>query len=394
MAASGDSGQRFVIGAALAIALALYGVSSLPIRRASPLAGEANLPDQRMGGELTPAAPSSSASPGTSTAPTSSAGAVSDKHVSPPAGPAAGGVSSAASSAPALATSPPDGVPPPRRIGLDSVVGLKCHFSGPDECSGVARGTGVIVNSSGYVLTARHVVDDAWASACYEGRRTTCTLDRCEAMRLGEPRQLPLGAQRTYPVNPYPFFDLDFAPNNWDFTTNVAFMPRLAVLSADEYCALDFAVLALDKWNRDKPGASQPLASSPVLGYRAPAMGDVVLAPGFAYQELGGPSGSLDESRNLSFDQFRLLTTSYVAGEALTGDKRFAATPLTLTLQSDSADITGGRSGSPVFWNGYVAGIVQSVDRMDRSVTRAVAAPAIVEALREGGLLRVIEVAR
>ena len=281
--------------------------------------------------------------------------------------------------------------PEPRRIDLSSVVGLKCRFSGPDECSGVARGTGVIVSSNGYLLTARHVVDDAWVSACYETKQTSCTLDRCEAIRLGESRTLPLAPQHTYPVNPYLFIDLEFAPNNWDFTTDIVYVPLLKNYSVDEYCALDVAVLEVKAWNGNKPNLSRLLTPAPVLASRDPSSGELLLVPGFAYQELGGPSGSLNESRNLSFDQFRLLTTSYVAGETAFGDQKFATTSLILTLRSDAPDITGGRSGSPVFWNGYVTGLVQSVDRTDRSVTHAIAMPAILEALKASGLLLVIE---
>ncbi|MDO8469941.1 MAG: trypsin-like peptidase domain-containing protein [bacterium] len=396
--------QKFIIAAAVLIVAVGYGISRFDTRvpaavSAPPVASvETPLPDSgAMSGVIGTSTGTSSSLffGGRGVAPAPAAEIFSDMVQRPTsAAPKESPNSVSLPPNPQPLPSPRAPEPEPRRVDLSSVVGLKCHFSGPDECSGIARGTGVIVNSNGYILTGRHVVDDVWASACYDAKQTSCKLDRCEALRLGEPRQLPLAPQHTYPVNPYPFFDLEFAPNNWDFTTDVVYAPWLKNYSVDEYCALDVAVLEVKAWNGNKPNLSRVLTPAPILASRAPSSGDLLLVPGFAYQELGGPSGSLNESRNLSFDQFRLLTTSYVAGTTSVGDQEFATTTLTLELRSDAPDITGGRSGSPVFWNGYVTGLVQSVDRTDRSVTHAVSMSAIVKALRESNLLPVIETLR
>ena len=58
---------------------------------------------------------------------------------------------------------------------------------------------------------------------------------------------------------------------------------------------------------------------------------------------------------------------------------------------TESPDVSGGRSGSPVFWNGYVVGLHQSVYQNDRRRANAVSTKVIGETLEENGLISVIE---
>ena len=73
------------------------------------------------------------------------------------------------------------------------------------------------------------------------------------------------------------------------------------------------------------------------------------------------------------------------------GDQKYTEIPMSLIATTESPDISGGRSGSPMFWRGYVVGLRQSTFVSDRRKGIQVSARIIKEVLREENFLQAIE---
>lgn len=299
--------------------------------------------------------------------------------------------------------SPPPSPPPPaprtassssqdlkarQEIALDPVIAIKCEFS--DQSGGnqtLIRGSGIIVHAGdGYILTNRHVVDIKWAAAVSgdtdPGYKESP--DNCKAALIDGQRNIDSVPKPTYPFNPYPYFDVLFWANTWDFTITPYFIPKNNDLSKNEADNLDFAILKITSWNSAKYFGDRKipvLRSTPILISSIPLTDVPVLVPGFAYQSLGDDS----------FDTFRLVVNAAKISQTLYGDQKFKDTPMIYETFTESPDVSGGRSGSPVFWNGYAVGLHQSVYQNDRRKANAVSSEVIGKVLKENGLGNIIE---
>ena len=292
----------------------------------------------------------------------------------------------AASSSPPVVLPPAPKLPPLLDIELNSIVAIRCSFSNASGTKEEVRGSGIISSSEGYVITNRHIVDREWAARVLgepdPGYHEVP--DECVGELLDFSRTISPIPQATYPFSPYPYFDVEFYPSNWDMRFEVVFRPSGSGASAAEENALDFAVLKVKEWNLQKytQGRTIPtLHAAPFLASVLPGVGEWTLIPGYAFQAIG----------ENSFDTFRLLITTYVFSGAAYGDQKYTEIPMSLIATTESPDISGGRSGSPMFWRGYVVGLRQSTFVSDRRKGIQVSARIITEVLREENFLQAIE---
>ncbi len=125
---------------------------------------------------------------------------------------------------------------PPGNIAEQSLVALLCHYSD----GSMARGSGVIVDPQGYILTAKHMVDPQWTSWAYGAAPTNAALDYCE-VGVPPPATLPTAqALQAYGssisvTQPFPFI------------ATLTFEPSQGQMSDNEYRQLDFAVLKITR---------------------------------------------------------------------------------------------------------------------------------------------------
>jgi Trypsin-like peptidase domain len=277
-------------------------------------------------------------------------------------------------------------------------VGLLCHYKindpalkeeyEPAEDSNgemLAKGSGVIVNPQGYILTAKHIVDPEWATIAYAGSMSSdevqlddaLSLDYCDVgMPQNELTPSITTLQSDNPSiaisNPFPYVaTLVFEPSKEDG------------LSEDEYEELDFAVLKISgplkncqTFNLCTLPSSFPY--SPVLYSFTP---DQSSEPN-VFIDFGYPAESINSTGG-SFTDFYLkgavgrLTTYY------DGDAYFNNEPFVFEWQAN--DVLPGRSGSPVYWQGYVVGIETGGAVENSTLDYAVGMPAIEQTLQANG---------
>jgi len=291
-------------------------------------------------------------------------------------------VAPAPSEAEAVFVPPP--LPEPRDINLRSIGALICEFENAAGETSLIRGSGAIVSANGYMLTNRHVVDQEF-TAQYFGGEAGYTLKNNECKVY----VIEAGISRTVswsPKSQYAFYDIPSNATNFDFMVEVVYVPSEEDgLSDDEIQSLDFALMKLKSWNTSRYPKKKPtLYAAPVLGTYIQNEEEGIVIPGFAYQATG--IGSFNTLRMLPK---RGTTTGYILG-----DDKFAGAPVDLAIRY-IPDVYGGRSGSPIFWKGYITGILKTrwIPGLSGEKLHApqVAIQPVLELLEENGLIDVIE---
>ena len=259
---------------------------------------------------------------------------------------------STASSSPGSTNQP--AMPPPGNDAEQSLVALLCHYND----GSLARGSGVIINPQGYILTAKHMVDPQWTSWAYGKAASTATLNYCE---VGIPPQntLPTAVQiQTFGSSvtvsqPFPFI------------ATLSFEPSQGQLSDNEYRVLDFALLKIVRplnncaaYNFCTLPISYPY--SPVYYSAAPNTAADNNLLNFGY-----PTEAITTSTSQNFNLFYLKELSGRLVKYYGGDQYFKNQPLNFSWSA--VDVMPGRSGSPVLWDGYVIGIEYSGE--DQNIT-------------------------
>ena len=247
----------------------------------------------------------------------------------------------------------------PRIIDLRSVVGLACSFKNDTGTTAIARGSGVIIKENTYteetyILTNRHVVDPEWTAWAYNDPDldTTLKLTSCNIHILRVDGEI-------FPDEKYPYayYDLKITSGiQHDFTARLAYLPEESNLSEAENQQLDYAILEVTGKNKSKyfEHENPRLPASPALLANPKEWLEIikdqrVVVPGYAYQAIG----------DSSFEEFRLLTKDAKVTEVYAGDQAFEEVPYVLETESPP-DAYGGRSGSPIFYKGYLIGLFQS----------------------------------
>jgi hypothetical protein len=247
-------------------------------------------------------------------------------------------------------------------INLESIVALNCHYM---TASGEVafRGSGVIVNPSGFILTSRHLINRAWASWAYgtPAEREIIEFKYCEVGWIEFPNTT---------INP-PF----------PYIAKIYFEPKTDKLSTIEYQMLDFAVLKISQLNQDchntqtcKNNLPLTFPYSPIIYNSTPSIGENLLNYGFPIDS---------ETDNFSLKRMNGPLKTYYSG-----DRFFADRPL--IFEWTVYNLLPGQSGSPVFWNGYVAGLVYYANPFQQAMDYVLGVPAIYQILEDYNLQRLI----
>lgn len=236
-------------------------------------------------------------------------------------------------------------------INVRSVVVIKCLFkNAANGAKATVYGSGVIVGAEGYIVTARHVVDMAYTYKITSGKQglTGYIFDSCDIAVPPEGTKTPSFAEiRT--LN-------SFTPiSEFAYRAQVALLPPDVSLTGMSEAEHDFVDIALLRITSAISGAlPHSFVASPVKGIEIPAQGDEVVTFGF-------PSGIPSYGNN-----FYLQGSIGQVKDLVGGDQFFKDEPVGMTAVMETI---GGRSGSPVFWHGFVVGVVSSKEDYSRNTT-------------------------
>ena len=269
-------------------------------------------------------------------------------------------------------------------ISTQSIVGLRCYYTTPDPNILALLGTstfssqltGVVVNPDGYILTAKHGVDPQWvsqivlASSSAQVIFSQSVFKYCDVGVPPESYSLPTW-QQIQALNP----GEPLGPMR--YTASLYFDPSSSTMSEQEYHETDFAILKINgvangcsTWYPDCTLPSQ-FPYSPVFSAVPPVRSQLLT--------YGYPVEAESDYQN----QFYLKGAFGHVSSFDYGDTYFSTTALALHWSAD--DIMGGRSGSPLYWNGYVVGVLSNRN-VDEATSTAVAMPAIEKVLQNNGL--------
>ncbi|MDO8664727.1 MAG: trypsin-like peptidase domain-containing protein [Candidatus Liptonbacteria bacterium] len=278
-------------------------------------------------------------------------------------------------------------IPPQTQIDPQVMVGILCYYNttltNPLSGASVAgdqemiRGSGVIVNSNGYILTNRHIVqrkDSTEALNIQNGGQlqinVSYQLDHCEAGTVPAGTHLPT-QQEIETINP-----LIRVPV-LGYIVKPVYISSNAGLSDDEALFADFAILQIT-------GLSQ---SGPTFGVTS-------VPSSFSYAKLLSiDKYDLTGNRVITYgfpgdvtlgqkDSFQTLTMTGSVGNVTKvelGNQGYADVPLVVYT---NLEIFHGRSGSPLFWRGYIIGLTTFYIEGNRTESGSVASDAIIKALK------------
>lgn len=241
-------------------------------------------------------------------------------------------------------------------IHMASIAVLRCTFVNGSDGIVHAYGSGAIVSPSGHILTARHVIDLAYAYAATDGRQGVLgyRLTGCEVGVPASDASAPTPAQ-IRAINP--FTQVQSLP----YRAEVEFVP--AELAADandlERQFIDLAVLKITGVTRD--AARSFGASLPATFVSSPLIADVLPAPGEEVISFGFPSGTPTYGST-----FYLQGSVGTVEEYIAGDLFFKNEPIGIHATMETI---GGRSGSPVFSRGHIVGVVSGKEDHSRKAT-------------------------
>ncbi len=241
-------------------------------------------------------------------------------------------------------------------IDLRSVVVVKCFFKNSAGSRVTTYGSGVMVGAEGYVLTARHVVDMAYTYRITGGRQglKAYAFESCHIAIPPDGIQTPtVAAIRT--INPFtPVTEFAYVAQ----VASVVPDPAASGMSEAEHDFADSALLRITS----AVGGALPYAFvvSPMKIFEFPAQGDEVVSFGF-------PSGVPSYGNN-----FHLQGSVGEIKDIVGGDLFFKDQPLGMTALMETI---GGRSGSPVFWHGYVIGVISAKEDYSRNTSIAAIFP-------------------
>lgn len=277
-------------------------------------------------------------------------------------------------------------LPPQAQIDPQAVVGILCYYNttltNPLNGASVAggqemiRGSGVIVNSKGYILTNRHIVQRKDSTEALNAPNSgqvqinvSYQLDRCEAGTVPPGTHLPT-QQEIETINPLIRIPV------LGYTAKPVYISPNTGLSDDEVLFADFAILQITGLSQSGPtfGVTSVPSSFPYAKLisinKYDLKGNRVVTYGFP--------GDVTSGQN---DSFQTLTMTGSVGNVTKvefGNLVYADVPLVVYT---SLEIFHGRSGSPLFWRGYVIGLTTFYIEGNRTESGSVASDAIIKAL-------------
>lgn len=297
-----------------------------------------------------------------------------------------------ATSTPAVITAP--ALPPETTFDPQSLVGILCYYNVTvtNPMNGEAtvlgdqqeiRGSGVIINTRGDILTNRHVLTqpNETTTVSVSGQTVTIVLgyalDHCEVGQLPADTHLPT-ASEIQSLNPY------------------VQIPVLAYNAQPTYLASDTDAMENDL-------ADFAILHITGLATNASLFGITAVPKSFPYARLLAINPYVTASTTIPGD---VLTYGF-PGDVTSGQGNFFGT-LTMTgsvghvteidggenlynnipfiIRTDM-EISHGRSGSPLIWHGYVIGLVTFFVGNNRTDSGSVASDAIIKTLQSLGYL-------
>lgn len=274
----------------------------------------------------------------------------------------------------------------PSDPGIDpkSIVGVLCFYDYKGAMYPV-KGSGVVIGPDGLVLTAKHVVDPQWTYAMYSDTLSpkdreffgNAVLNHCE---IGVPEGIALpGAIQ----NSDPGF---LITHNFQYNASLYFEPGQSGLSPGEFRDADFAILQITS----PTAACRRFNASCDMGHFSYARTASGAMPGPGSDQVttyGYPvEAGLNDTGKEFFD-FYLKGAAGTVGSYWNGDQALLGQPLKFSLEA--GDIQSGRSGSPLFSNGRVIGMLYGSTSRQESYNLTM--PAIARILSLQGFGSVLE---
>jgi peptidoglycan hydrolase-like protein with peptidoglycan-binding domain len=250
---------------------------------------------------------------------------------------------------------PPAPAIPPSVINPTSVVGILCLYDYRGAIQ-LMKGSGVIVNPEGYILTARHIVDPRYTLRAYsetldaeqKDLYSNATLRSCQIGLPENISSLP-SADVIRTLNPSSLIS-----RNFQYAVQTYFVPSETNLVEAEYRTADVAVLKVIgptptcSFTSRLCDLTNNFPYTPVSTIM-PEVGTEILSYGYPVE------ASINESGNQFYD-FYLKGAVGNVGIYVGGTQHFLNEPMSFSFQAQ--DIQNGRSGSPLFWKGKVIGIL------------------------------------
>lgn len=241
-----------------------------------------------------------------------------------------------------------------RDIDVQSLVGIQCNYKNAEGDTSANRGSGVFIHSSGYILTNRHLVDKAWTNAAYdEEQDISFVLEDCDIRFYGNAATVPSDTPDGR------FFELGIP----DFKAIPVFFPNEEKLSDTELKRLDYAILRITKKNENKylPYENPKIHPSPVFLPAEETVNEWVFeVKGKKFLALGFPFQGLSANPESYFQEYRLFSKEGMIVDIYGGDSFFFNVPFLFKTEIEP-DAYGGRSGSPIFYKGYMVGVFMTV---------------------------------
>ena len=289
----------------------------------------------------------------------------------------------------------PPTLPPATTFDPQALVGILCYYNvtATNPVNGASqllseqeevRGSGVIINFQGNILTNRHIVEqpnDTTTATDGNGNPISVTLsyalDHCEVGQLPAGTKLPSESE-IQSLNPYvqiPVLGYTAKPIYISHDTD-----------AQEDSLADFAVLQLTGLTSAGPTfgvtrvpSSFPyaklLAISPYVTASTTLPGDI-LTYGFP--------GDVTSGQGNFFSTLTMTGSVGHVTDVSGGDNLYYNMPFVV---STDMEIAHGRSGSPLIWRGYVIGLVTFFIGNNRTESGSVASDAIIKTLTPLGYL-------
>jgi peptidoglycan hydrolase-like protein with peptidoglycan-binding domain len=283
--------------------------------------------------------------------------------------------------APVITPPPAAIVPTAASINPQSIVGVLCTYNYNGAIT-LMKGSGVIVSPQGYVLTARHIIDPRWTLQSYADSLTpsqkelyaNATLSHCE-IGLPENATLP-SANDIRSMNPQFLITQHF-----QYEAVPVFVPSQNGLSTMEYETADVAVLRITNAAADCFSYNHNCSDFGAFPYASVATGAMPSQGSDEIVSYGYPAEPGFNDENGNFSAFYLKGAVGTVGYYTTGDSRFAGK--TLNFAFEAQDIQTGRSGSPLFYQGRVVGILYGSTSGSESYNLSM--PAIMALLSDAG---------
>lgn len=243
---------------------------------------------------------------------------------------------------------------PAKDIDIQSLVGIQCNYKNAAGKIAANRGSGVFINSSGYILTNRHLVDRVWTNTAYgDNLDLSFVLEDCDIRFYENAALISSEAPDAR------FFELGIP----DFKAAVAFLPNEEGLSDTELKRLDFAILRVTKKNESKylPYENPKIHAASVFLPKEDTMSDwIAEIKKKTFLALGFPFQGLSANPESYFQEYRLFSKQGTIADVYGGDLFFLNKPFLFKTEIEP-DAYGGRSGSPMFYRGYVVGVFMTV---------------------------------